>query len=128
MLEALIAGLYSGLASTLTKMCLNIVDADLSATESHKDKDLQFLTALFFAFGVAVASVVNLSYLNSMFELFEQLKAVPAYQSSVIICTLVTGGVILEEFKVYTIKALLLICLGTLICIIGLYYKIAIVK
>lgn len=52
------------------------------------------------------------------------MKTVPAYQGSLILGNLITGGIILSEFSSYSANALSLISLGTIICVLGLYYKI----
>jgi len=37
---------------------------------------------------------------------------------------MLTGAVLLSEFRNYSLEQFLLTCLGTLICVIGLYFKI----
>ena len=72
----------------------------------------------------AVFLLLNFLVLQNMLSYFDQLKTIPAYQGSLILGNLITGGIILSEFGSYSTNALSVISLGTIICVLGLYYKI----
>ena len=67
--------------------------------------------------------IVNLVFLNKLFAIFGTLKSIPPYQSTLIIGGLLTGGVMLNEFENYSYSSLLLIAIGTCVCILGLYLR-----
>jgi hypothetical protein len=72
---------------------------------------------------VCVTGVLNVTFLNKLFAIFGTLKSIPPYQSTSIIGGLVTGGVMLNEFENYSYSSLLLIAVGTCVCVLGLYFR-----
>ena len=72
---------------------------------------------------IAASMVANLIGLNHTLSLFPQLKVIPAYQSSQIICTMLSGGIILNEFQGYSAPQLIANFFGSVICILGLTWN-----
>jgi len=54
-------------------------------------------------------------------ELYEQVDTVPIYQSSIIIMNVVAGVVVMQESELYTSYEFLMIALGGLISILGVW-------
>jgi hypothetical protein len=67
-----------------------------------------------------VCIIGQLYTLNTGFKYYNQLEVVPIYQSSVIINNFLCGGVIFDEFDYYNWWQILLINVGSLICISGI--------
>ena len=64
--------------------------------------------------------VGQLYTMNQGFKYYNQLEVVPIYQSSVIINNIICGGVIFNEFRLYSWWQMLLLVTGTVICISGI--------
>lgn len=117
----MISGLYSGLGTVSMKIICGFVGV-LYADGVEKGVAMWCL-----ALSVLIllySQLLNLFTLNNLLGMFPSLKAVPYYQSCIILTGILAGGICLGEFAVYNISELLMIGLGTLVCIGGIYTKI----
>lgn len=73
---------------------------------------------------ILLTAIANLITISELFHYFGTIKVVPAYQSVMIATGLLSGGIILNEFETYTNESLMLILLGTSICVMGLYFRL----
>lgn len=78
----------------------------------------------FYLFLILATNIYNLIFLNETFALYGTMKAIPPYQSALIIYGLITGGLILDEFLNYTKMSLVMMGIGTFICCLGMYYRL----
>lgn len=110
------------MTSTMGKMFLEIC-----AIEEGYD---WFFNPLAWLTGISVCFTVfsNLYNLNFTIGLFNQLQVMPTYECSIILGTLVSGGIIMNEFGLYELRQLLLIFLGSSIAIVGIMYKVCMLE
>ena len=52
----------------------------------------------------------------------------PPYESSVIIGNFLSGGIVMNEFDFYTNNQLMLLFMGTCICVCGIFYKLCMLE
>ena len=76
-------------------------------------------------FGSMLCNLINL---NRSVSLFSQLHVMPTYECSIIFGTLLSGGIIMEEFSYYTPQQLTLIFIGSSICVIGIMWKVCLLE
>lgn len=120
--EAIVSGFYSALGTVSLKiMCgfVGVLYADGIETKGVASWCLA-LTVLILLY----SQLANLFTLNNLLGMYPSLKAVPYYQSFIIITGVLAGGVCLGEFAAYTFSELLMIALGTLVCMGGIYNKL----
>lgn len=89
-----------------------------------------FFNPLAWLTGLSVAFTVfsNLYNLNFTIGMFNQLQVMPTYECSIILGTLVSGGIIMNEFVLYELRQLLLIFMGSCIAIVGIMYKLCVLE
>ena len=114
---SILGALWSGLSSIFSKVMM-----DWLSIQSDKNEYFFILVLIFVC--VAITLLQNLAILNVALATFEQLKVIPVYQSCLIFCNFLCGGVLLNEFQLYTNKQLIFIIIGSLICTFGLYIKL----
>lgn len=77
----------------------------------------------FLGLTLAFCIVSNLSNLNHSMSMFSQLHVLPIYESCCIFFNLISGGLILGEFALYTREQLCYIMFGCLLSISGILFK-----
>lgn len=117
MAESVLTGLYSGISAVATKYLVEV----LRETSDTSEKALGLVTSIIL---LALSLIFNMTTMNHILSLYPSLKAVPASQSMIIIGTILSGGILLDEFDGYSVKSLFIFCLGAFICCVGLYLKI----
>lgn len=85
---------------------------------------LAWLTGMSVVFSV-FSNVYNL---NSTIALYSQLLVMPTYECSIIIGTLLSGGIVMQEFAFYKHQQLLIIMVGTCLAITGIMYKVCMLE
>lgn len=119
--ESLISGMYSGISTVSMK----IICGFLGIYNEPGVDSKQATWGLILAFILLIYStLLNLLTLNNLLGLYPSLKAVPYYQSFIIITGILASGICLNEFAAYKFSQLLMIGLGTLVCMGGIYNKI----
>ena len=80
--------------------------------------------------GLSVVFTVfsNLANLNATLRLYSQLMVMPTYECCIILGTLLSGGIVMNEFSYYGTKQLLTIFCGTSIAFVGIMYKICMLE
>ena len=108
------SGLLSGITTSFIKGAAEMVKSEtLVACLTHP--------LLYVCLAICTVTIVGQLYsMNQGFKYYNQLEVVPIYQSSVIIHNILCGGVIFDEFRLYSWWQMLLIVVGTLICIGGI--------
>ena len=66
--------------------------------EKLNDNELYIFSITVICLSIALMYYFNLTTLNCLISMFEQLKSVPAYQASCIVGSTLCGGIILNEF------------------------------
>lgn len=61
---------------------------------------------------------------NKTVSMYSQLYLMPPYETSLIMGNLMSGGLILNEFDYYSSGQIIMILIGTLICIFGIFFKV----
>ena len=108
----------SGILSTITSSYIKGV-AELLKTNSFvfNLSNPAIYILLFLMVGTLVS---QLKFMNMSLQYYNQLEVVPIYQSFVIMSNLMCACIIFNEFRNYAWQSLLLITIGTLICISGI--------
>jgi hypothetical protein len=70
---------------------------------------------------VVPGAIYQLKLLNYAMALYNQAEIGPIYLSSIIMCHLLSGAVILDEADIYTDMELVLLFAFSLFCIAGIY-------
>lgn len=119
--EAMVSGLYSGLGTVSMKIICGFVGVLYA---DGIDKGVALWCLALSALILLYSQLANLFTLNNLLSMYPSLKAGPYYQSSIIITGILAGGICLGEFAVYSCSDLLMIALGTLVCMGGIYNKL----
>lgn len=119
--EALISGLYCGISTVSMKIICGFLGV-LNAPGIDSNSVAWGLILSFIL--LTYSTLLNLITLNNLLGLYPSLKAVPYYQSFIIITGILAGGICLGEFDAFTFSELLMIALGTLVCMGGIYNKL----
>ena len=117
-----LSGLFGGMTSTMGKLFMSVC---------HYQSGLDFLTTpMAWATGLPVIFSVfsNLANLNSTISLYSQLMVMPTYECCIIIGSLLCGGFVMGELDYYGEKELLMIGLGSSICVSGIMYKVCMLE
>lgn len=115
--ESCITGFYAGVSSVATKFLIEV----LREESDQKSKTIGLILSI----AMLLASLIfNMTTMNHLLSLYPSLKAVPSSQSMIIIGTIVSGGIMLDEFAAYTLTSLGIFTCGVVICVLGLYLKI----
>ena len=115
--ESILSSIYSGVSTVGIKI---FVDSLSDSTISHT----VLVIGLAISFTIfAVTSILNVATLNHLLSLYPSLKVVPCYQASIIVGTILCGGIFLDEFYKYNLKQAGIILFGVCFCVVGLYYK-----
>ena len=115
--ESCITGFYAGVSSVATKFLIEV----LRETEDKQAKMLGLVLSITMLLG---SLIFNMTTMNHLLSLYPSLKAVPASQSLIIIGTIISGGIMLDEFSSYSFGGLCIFVAGAFICVVGLYLKI----
>lgn len=54
-------------------------------------------------------------------DMYPAIEMMPVYNTFLILMNMFCGAVILNEYKMYTVPELLMLCLFSAICIIGIF-------
>lgn len=100
--ESIISGLYSGLSIVALKLLVDIISD--KKTQDMPNDHVKLIGTLISSIIFVISTLYNFFTLNHILSLYPSLKAVPCYQSFIIICSLLCGGIILEEYRGYTIE------------------------
>lgn len=115
--ESCITGLYAGISSVATKFLIEV----LRETEDTRSQNIGLTLSVTL---LLLSLIFNMTTMNHLLSLFPSLKAVPSSQSMIIIGTIISGGIMLDEFSAYSAVGLFIFSIGAMICVIGLYLKI----
>lgn len=118
----LMSGMFGGMTSTMGKMFILIL--------SFKPGYSYLFSPLAWTTGMSVVGLVVSNYynLNLIVALYSQLIVLPTYECCIILGTLVSGGIVMQEFLFYTQTQLTIIFMGSCIAISGIMYKVCMLE
>lgn len=118
---SLLCGASVGTLTCSTKMLMDSIALlkGQSAIEILMNPKIIFIGLL-----IPAAIVENIWTLNQSMSLYSQLHVLPLYESSCILFNLLAGGLILNEFSLYSHRQLSFIVLGCSLSITGILFKL----
>lgn len=107
----------SGLISCMTTSFIKVV-AELFKSESPNFilQHPLFYSCLIICFLNIFAQLYTL---NQALKFYNQLEVVPIYLCSLILNSILCGGIIFDEFRSYFVKQAVLLVIGALVCCFG---------
>jgi len=75
---------------------------------------------IFYSVMILVVTYYHLYAMNTALKYYNQIEFVPILKSSVIICNILCGGIIMGEFSHYTQNQIFFLSFGSLISILGI--------
>jgi len=117
LLTCIFSGIFVGLLTCSSKLTF----------ETIKLADNPYLNPFVYLLIICnVLCIVGSLYnLNLLFKRFSQLYVLPISEACLILANLLSGGIIMAEFKLYSYGQLILVFLGCFISLLGIFVKMS---
>eukprot|EP00347_Sterkiella_histriomuscorum_P002196 403369096 len=113
--------LYPWASGLLSGMTTSFIKGVAEMMKNHDIMELVVHPLPYICLAICGVNIIGQLYtLNTGLKYYNQLEVIPIYQSSVILNNILCGGLIFNEFQLYTWWQMLLISLGCLICVCGI--------